>query len=335
MYWRYCDSCWRENLWGGGYSDEADFITGLARYAVPCFLMISGKFLLVKEENSDAGWFYNKEYRKLFPPMLVYSIIGVLFTTGKAVMNGGSLFSPFKNWLFGRPYYHLWYLYTLAGVYILVPGIIRIKQSLSKKAYIILGILWFCASCVSAPFCSFRLAWGVHTVACFSSWFVIGDIIGNRKKKISKFSTVLLLLVSIVCSVLTGLWEVCQNYVQPDSVVNYINASNNFSPTVALGSIALFSSVKGWNAKCNVYCLTKHSLSIYLAHAFFLEFFDWIYRICFASGSNPLLWVVCCTAATFYVSYLWSKCTAFLTEVVYTKIDVAVGKVFIQTKKQY
>ena len=59
--------------------------------------MISGKFLLEKEENFDAGWFYNKEYRKLFPSMLVYSIIGALFTMGKAVINESSLFSPFKD----------------------------------------------------------------------------------------------------------------------------------------------------------------------------------------------------------------------------------------------
>lgn len=266
--------------------------------------------------------------------MLVYSIIGVLFTVGKTVINGSSLLSPFKYWLLGRPYYHLWYLYTLVGIYVLVPGIIGIKQSLSKRVYTIMGVLWFCASCVSALFCFFRLAWGIHTVACFSGWFVIGDIIGNRKKKISKLSMSLLLLVSIVCFILTGLWEVYQNYVQSDSIVNYINASNNFSPKVALGSIALFYSVKGWNTKCNVCCLTKHSLHIYLVHAFLLEFFDRIYKICFASKLNPLVWVVCCTAVTFYVSYLWSKCTASWFEIIYMKIDTAFGKVFKQGKRK-
>ena len=48
---------------------------------------------------------------------------------------------------------------------------------------------------------------------------MIGDIIGNRKKKMGKLSTVLILLVSIVCFILTGLWEVlCSSTVSMDGM---------------------------------------------------------------------------------------------------------------------
>lgn len=300
-----------------------DFITGLVRYAVPCFLMISGKYLLGKDENSDADKFYKKEYKKLFPPVLVYSLIGLLVAMGKAAISLNNLLLPIKALLLGRPYYHLWYMYTLAGIYLLVPGIIGLKKSLAKKKYTILGVLWFCTSCISTLFCEFTLAWGVHTVACFSSYLVMGDIIGNEKKIYNKRTTCLLILISIACFVLTGYWELCQNYILDGSLLNYINASNNFSPTVALGSIALFASVKGWNTRWSVHCLTKYSLHIYLVHVFFLEIFEKLYGTIFPNVPDPIVWVVLCTAAVFCISYVWSRCTTPWFEKVYQKIAMA------------
>ena len=76
-----------------------------------------------------------------------------------------------------------------------------------------------------------------------------------------------------------------------------------------------FYSVNGWNVKCNVYCLTKHSLHIYLVHVFLLEFFDRIYK------------------ATFCTSYLWSKYTASWFKIIYMKINMTVEKVFKQEKR--
>lgn len=141
---------------GVGYNDELDFITGLVRYSVPCFLMISGKYLVGNKENINACEFYKKSYIKLIPPLIIYSSLGLAFSMAKTIVNDGSIVNPFMDLIIGRPYYHLWYLFTIAGIYLLIPGIISIKLSLNEKAYVALGLLWFLASCISASYCQFE-----------------------------------------------------------------------------------------------------------------------------------------------------------------------------------
>jgi surface polysaccharide O-acyltransferase-like enzyme len=302
--------------------DESDFITGLVRFSVPCFLMISGKYLLGNQENSNASKFYKMAYMKLIPPLLVYSLFGLAFSLARAEIGGGSIVNPFVNLMIGRPYYHLWYLFTIAGIYLLIPGIVSIKYSLNRKTYLILGMIGFIASCVSASFCQFKLAWGVHTVACFSSYFILGDILGNLSISTNKKRCAALVCLSVLCLILTGCWETYQNYSQKGSIMNYINASNNFSPTVALGSAALFSSVKYWKVKFDVHRVTKYSMHIYGLHVFVLEVIMKAYEQLASVEVNSVLWVACGTAIVFCASYILSKPMKFCFDKVCKTIKI-------------
>ena len=194
---------------GGGDLNEIDFITGLVRFSVPCFLMISGKFLLCKKSNREYIPFLRKHIGKIILPVVLVSLFGVLFSElNRCLLGDTDFLSPLISALKGRPYYHLWYVYTLIGIYFIVPVIISFKSIVSKRVYTLFGAIWFLASCVSALYCDFDLAWGVHTVACFGSYLVIGDLLGNGDKK---FNSMLCFLIAAVFLILTGAWEVLQN----------------------------------------------------------------------------------------------------------------------------
>ncbi|MDO4557119.1 MAG: acyltransferase family protein, partial [Lachnospiraceae bacterium] len=170
----------RANMRVGGGTDGLDFVSGLVRYAVPCFLMISGRFLLANKRNCDYGYFFNKVFAKSLIPVFVISIVGVCYSELNCLLlHASSYITPIVNWALGRPFYHLWYVYTLLGIYLLIPSIVNFKNSMTRKQYNIIGLLWFVASIVSCLFCDFQLAWGVHTVACFASWMVLGNIISD------------------------------------------------------------------------------------------------------------------------------------------------------------
>lgn len=102
----------------------------LSRFAVPCFVMLSGAFILANNKNADFSFFYKKSLRKFFLPLLLFSflyylysnilIVGGHFLIQKPdVLSLGVFFEPLLNWFKGAPFYHLWYMYMLVGLYLL------------------------------------------------------------------------------------------------------------------------------------------------------------------------------------------------------------------------
>lgn len=232
-------------------------------------------------------------------------MFGLLFSElNHFLLGDGDYLSPLLGFFKGRLFYHLWYVYTLIGIYFVVPMIVYLRRSVSKKIYILLGTGWFLVSCISVVFCDFDLAWGVHTVACFSSYLVLGDIIGNSDRKIN---SALCFLISGAFLVLTGVWEVLQNSLEADHILNYINASNNFSPTVVIASVALFEGISNLNIKLDISGLASETFSIYLIHAFVLEVMVKCYNAVIRNVPNPFVWFPICSVAVFVVSFACIK----------------------------
>lgn len=92
------------------------------RWAVPVFLMITGALLLNPEKT--VGWDDIKRYS--------FRMVGVLFTFGFAyclmevvystrVLDVSAVARAVLNLLQGRSWSHMWYVYALLGLYLLLP----------------------------------------------------------------------------------------------------------------------------------------------------------------------------------------------------------------------
>lgn len=89
----------------------------LVRSAVPLFFMLSGAFLLKKEIPLKRLWL-----KKILPLLLIYAVWSILYAVDAIGLT--SLFkTPFSEFLLSatRGSYHLWFLPTLIGLYILQP----------------------------------------------------------------------------------------------------------------------------------------------------------------------------------------------------------------------
>lgn len=84
---------------GSGYAEEkfisevpkyyaliGRFYETITRVAVPCFVMMSGRFLLSDERNKKYGYFYKKSFYKLGVPALAFSILYVLYAYAQLVL---------------------------------------------------------------------------------------------------------------------------------------------------------------------------------------------------------------------------------------------------------
>lgn len=114
----------------------------LSRFAVPCFMMISGAFLLSEKRNMDYKFFYKKSLYNIGVPTIIFSVLyfgfSEIMSVRKIIMGGESfelLLQPVKDVVKGVPYYHLWYMYTLLVVYLFIPVIIRVKSEMHEKTF--------------------------------------------------------------------------------------------------------------------------------------------------------------------------------------------------------
>ena len=105
----------------------SNVIDSFCRSCVPIFVMISGFFLLGKNEKITV--FFKKRILKIVPKFLIYSVIFYLFTMifknhsfENSMLLKKSFYINFIKQLLNRKiYYHLWYVYMIISIYLITP----------------------------------------------------------------------------------------------------------------------------------------------------------------------------------------------------------------------
>jgi surface polysaccharide O-acyltransferase-like enzyme len=97
----------------------ADVADVAARWSVPLFIMISGALIMPKALAGRATSFYKRRFLRLGTPLIFWSGFFVVWTWWK---RGEVDFrATIEAILEGRPYYHLWFLFALFGLYAAAP----------------------------------------------------------------------------------------------------------------------------------------------------------------------------------------------------------------------
>ncbi len=97
-------------------------VNALPTFAVPCFFMLSGAFILQKDEGlSD---FFRKKLGRVLVPFLVWSIAYVFFKKF-ALGQNINIFRGISDIYHEPQYDHLWFMYPLIGLYLITP-IVRV-----------------------------------------------------------------------------------------------------------------------------------------------------------------------------------------------------------------
>jgi surface polysaccharide O-acyltransferase-like enzyme len=98
----------------------ATFLSSASRFCVPLFIMLSGALLLDAARPTSARAFYQRRLRRIGVPLLVWTLFYLAFRhfylgTADDVQDAT------KSVAAGSPYYHLYFLFVLAGLYALTP----------------------------------------------------------------------------------------------------------------------------------------------------------------------------------------------------------------------
>ncbi|SFN33368.1 Surface polysaccharide O-acyltransferase, integral membrane enzyme [Formivibrio citricus] len=129
------------DLLGTGEWWIANAVDAATRWCVPVFVMLSGALLLAPDVLGDSwGTFYRHRFTRVLMPLAFWSLFYLAYELYWMHARGESLKWGYliKQTAIGSPYFHLWYLFMLPGLYLLTPLLRRMLAVLDRKHLVFL-----------------------------------------------------------------------------------------------------------------------------------------------------------------------------------------------------
>ena len=299
-------------------------INHIVRFAVPCFLMLSGAFLLADERNADYNFFYKKSIRNIGITGAIFFLLYMMYRLAKFLLRvfvlhldgTDTVFSIFKDTLRGRPSGHLWYLSVLIGLYLAVPFVIRLASNLQSggvdlygkitPVFLVLASLAYITS-------EHKLMWDVGYAFCFLGYFLMGYKIrkwgeshkGNGKAALLILSGFLVNAVLAYINYLRGLKDlpvdVSQLWKNPFSYAP-------LAPIEVIAACLVFAGFSVMKAKRDFSELSGCTFLIYLVHAGVIDvIFILMGDRLFGNPSIEAVVVVIISVIVFVISLLFAE----------------------------
>lgn len=251
-------------------------VNGLVNWGVPMFFMITG-CLLLKDEVIIT---YDKCIRRYVKRILLALIVfGITFScmeifTETRMLNLSIFIEGVLRTLGGNSWGHLWYLYELIGIYLILPIIKTFTDNASctefKTALIILFIFDLCIFTLNAfsPIIGFYLP--IKGNALF--YLMLGRYLDLRSVNIPSKLTVIILCLSSVILLGVGI-------IASKDICSIIAGYS--SPVIALLSASIFTIILGmdFNKVKWLWKLDRLCFGVYLIHPVFTNFFYKFIRI--------------------------------------------------------
>ncbi len=183
-------------------------------WCVPCFVMVSGRFLLDPARPLPLGKLFGKYLLRLLIAFAFWSPAYLLFDMATAGAHY-DLRGFVSLCLTG--YYHMWYFFLLAGLYLIAPVMRRIAEDERTSVYFLIlffvmdflveygrylpGLGWSIANALDYAH--------LHLVLGYSGYFLLGYFLYRYQADISPRAERAIYLAGLLCLLFTsfaGLW---------------------------------------------------------------------------------------------------------------------------------
>lgn len=241
--------------------------SSLSQWAVPVFVMLSGALLLNPDRQETPLAFARKRFLRVGVPLLFWCYFYLSWSNPKGM-------SP-QSWDFlrqGRPYYHLYFLFIVAGLYLLTPPLRALIRFLGDRERWWLGATALAiagATVFWRPEAEGRVAWMLFVP--YLGYYILGF---SLKRRTGDPLTPLLGLLGWLLAaayLIFGEW-VRATDAEPTEALRYV-ILGHFSPAVILESLGVFVCLREWVRRESRWVreLAQLSLGIYLIHPYLLE----------------------------------------------------------------
>ncbi|MCM3756308.1 acyltransferase family protein [Sporosarcina aquimarina] len=153
-----------------------NFYEAISRWAVPMFVMISGALMLSSKREIILLSFLKKKLAKILIPLFAWSVIYYSNEVRKDEITF-SIADFIKRFATDDIVYHLWFLYMIAGLYIITPLLKILIQHAKRKDIEYFLILWLFTSIFSnwlEYFIGYRFEIELFFVTHYIGYYVLG-----------------------------------------------------------------------------------------------------------------------------------------------------------------
>lgn len=210
-----------------------NLLDSLIRCSVPLFVMLSGALLLSPQATPATPLQILGRIRKVAIPLLTWNVAYLLYVshfTGQAI----DWLSMFRQ----APMYHLWFVYMIIGLYLLLPVLQAVFATIAKRPDLqhYLLALWMLVTCVPIyyPLPILDLLQQTSLLG-YAGYFLMGGIVAEAHQQSSK--TLPWVLVYLAAVFITA-WLTWRFSIATQSADE--RAYLYFSPNVVFASLASF-----------------------------------------------------------------------------------------------
>lgn len=253
------------------------------KWGVPCFVMVSGILLLNPEKEITYKKLFSKYVARILKAIIAF---GILFAVLETIFaDGGSRRTVFLDGLYdvfgGTSWAHMWYLYCLIGLYLLLPFYRMIAAHCRKQDMQYLLITYLIFLSVIPLLKSFGLKCGfyIHVSSVYPFWLFLGYYL---KKWGFQRNSAFYAVLAVAGSALLIIFTVVRWNTGLEAMADLFNYSSVLVVIQTIGLIGLFQKMKiREDSPLDRFLSTvdTHSFGIYLIHMVVIWFaytqLDW------------------------------------------------------------
>jgi surface polysaccharide O-acyltransferase-like enzyme len=247
----------------------ANVIDAATRWCVPVFVMLSGALLLDPQKHTSPHEFWTRRVNRLLPALIVWSTIYLAWRAyfWKEAL---SLDVISHDLVVGRPYIHLYFLFLIAGLYLVTPFLARMIGNLSsaqlRQTILIISALAMVANLFDWLESSALTLFVPYLAYYLGGWYCARVWVDHPRA----YGWVLAGAIGII-SVLTALLVPAQGLDDRWSFYFY----EDFSPTTMVMTVAVFMLTLRAPIPSQMEALAQRlapwTLGVYVAHPIVVE----------------------------------------------------------------
>ena len=253
-------------------------ISHILHFAVPVFFMITGALFLQKSKEIAVKILYKKYILKYMLTILsfgwIYALMEIVFTN--KTIRPVFILRSFLNMVQGNTWEHMWYLYTLIGILIILPIIKTIVNSDKNENHILRYtlIVLMCNSFI-IKFCEglldVKIGINIPISSEFIVYMILGYLIDTKKIQSKKKLNCITILVSVATIIILDFLNIKYGMGKLQKFGDYN------SPIILIMSLAIFlNSKEKWENTEEIKCkmiktLSQDSFGIYIIHMFWIN----------------------------------------------------------------
>ena len=253
-------------------------------FALPCvplFVILSGALLLHPSKiNEPIRHFLKKRFNRIGFAFLFWTVVYLVwaFFVSEIPITFDNLVSGSFYSLFSGSYYHFWFLYLIAGLYLITPILRSVVSCNDPKILKYTIILWFVGVAI-VPFIQLVMGYSLNDTVFVLGGFVGYFILGTYLQRIKIRSSVLyaFFFVSLIFTV-ASTWFMHYHFQaigRPYFFFDYLSVN------VMVASVAVFLLLSkltaNWSENAHplvarvVSLIGKNTLPIYMFHLIIME----------------------------------------------------------------